>query len=166
MSQERQENGEIVWYLRQNPPDVFKKIITLGIYEGHAFLIKDIRKLAKLYGRRHCRARFTQAISLQQHGKTYTKGQKNVVPKWAGQSPADNIRESVSRQRGGVSSIDTLAGSHKLSAGEAYSSPFMWTRWREVDCRGACWRLWHENANSIPLSRQLLAWMCPLFPEW
>lgn len=77
---ERQENGEIVWHLRQDPPGDFKKIITLGIYEGHAFLIKDIRKLAKIYGRRHCRPRFTQAISLQRNGKTYTKGQKMWCP--------------------------------------------------------------------------------------
>ena len=43
-------------------------------------MIKDIRKLAKIYGRRHCRPRFTQAISLQRNGKTYTKGQKMWCP--------------------------------------------------------------------------------------
>ena len=39
---ERQENGEIHWRLIRNPSDKLKNIMTIGIYEDHAFLIKDI----------------------------------------------------------------------------------------------------------------------------
>ena len=46
---ERQENGEIYWYLRKNSSDKLKNIMTIGIYEDHAFLIKDITKLSKTY---------------------------------------------------------------------------------------------------------------------
>ena len=42
---ERQQNGEIYWHLRKNPSDKLKNIMTIGIHECHAFLIKDITKL-------------------------------------------------------------------------------------------------------------------------
>jgi len=62
---EPQENGETVWNLRKNPSDRLQNIITIGIYEGHAFLIKGIKKLARLYACADCQARFTQACSLK-----------------------------------------------------------------------------------------------------
>ena len=71
---ERQENGEIYWHLRKNPSDKLKNIITTGIYEGHAFLIRDINKLAKTYVCDNCQAHFTQACSLQRHTKTCAQG--------------------------------------------------------------------------------------------
>jgi len=58
---ERLENGEVVWHLRINPNPKLKKILTIGVYEGHAFLIKDIAKLVKTYACTHCGQRFTQA---------------------------------------------------------------------------------------------------------
>ena len=53
--------GEVVWHLRQNSPAKLANILTTGVYEGHAFVIKDIAKLAKTYACVHCRARSTQA---------------------------------------------------------------------------------------------------------
>jgi len=58
---ERLEDGEVVWHVRVNANPKLKNILTIGIYEGHAFLIKDITKLAKTYECTHCRQRFTQA---------------------------------------------------------------------------------------------------------
>ena len=69
-----QENGEIYWHLRRNPPDKLENIMTIGIYKGHAFLIKDISKLAKTYVCNNCQARFTKACNLQRHAKTCSKG--------------------------------------------------------------------------------------------
>jgi len=71
---ECQQNGEIHWHLRKNLSDKLKNIMTVGIYEGHAFLIKDITKLAKTYVCNNCRARFTQACHLQRHIKTCAPG--------------------------------------------------------------------------------------------
>ena len=71
---ERQENGEIYWHLRKNPSDKLKNIMTIGIYEGHAFLIKDITKLAKTYVCNDCRGRFTKASNPQRHTKTCSQG--------------------------------------------------------------------------------------------
>ena len=52
--------------------------MAIGIYGGSAFLIKDIDKLAKTYVCVDCRARFSQACSLQRQAKTYVKG-KTVI---------------------------------------------------------------------------------------
>ena len=68
----------MVWHLRRNPPAKLTNILTIGIYEGHAFVIKDISKLAKTYACVHCRARFTQACSLQRHTQRCAQG-KTVI---------------------------------------------------------------------------------------
>ena len=70
--------GEVVWHLRRNPPTKLTNILTIGIYEGHAFIIKDISKLAKTYACVHCRARFTQACSLQRHTQTCAQGKTMI----------------------------------------------------------------------------------------
>ena len=67
---EREDGGEVIWYLRRNPSSVFLNIIKIGICEGHAFLIKKIEKLGKKYSCIHCKARFTQVCNLQRHAKT------------------------------------------------------------------------------------------------
>ena len=70
--------GEVVWHLRRNPPAKLTNILTIGIYEGHPFVIKDTSKLARTYACVHCRARFTQACSLQQHTERCAQG-KTVI---------------------------------------------------------------------------------------
>ena len=70
--------GEVVWHLRRNPPAKQTNILTIGIYEGHAFVIKDIAKLANMYACVHCRARFTQACNLQGHTERCPQG-KTVI---------------------------------------------------------------------------------------
>ena len=75
---ERQENGEIYWHLTRNPSDKLKNIMTIGIHEDHAFLIKDIAKLAKIYVCNDFRGRFTQATPLQRHAKTCNQGETEI----------------------------------------------------------------------------------------
>ena len=70
--------GEVVWHLRRNPPAKLTNILTIGIYEGHAFVIKDIAKLANMYACLHCRARFTKACHLQRHTERCAQG-KTVI---------------------------------------------------------------------------------------
>ena len=72
------EHGEVVWHLRINANPKLKNILAIGIYEGHAFLIKDITKLAKTYECTHCHQRFTQACSLKRHFQTCSAG-KTVI---------------------------------------------------------------------------------------
>ena len=75
----RQENGDINWHLVRNTCDKLKNIITIGIYEGHAFLIKDIKKLAKTYVCNDCGGQFTQACHLQRHERTCRKGETEII---------------------------------------------------------------------------------------
>jgi len=77
--------GELVWHLRRNPPAKLTNILTIEIYEGHAFFIKDISKLAKTYACVHCRARFTQACNIQRHTQTCAQG-KTVI-----ECPAERV---------------------------------------------------------------------------
>ena len=64
----------MVWHLRRNKPGQLKNILTIGIFEGHAFVIKNISKLARTYACTHCYARFTQACNLQRHAQTCSQG--------------------------------------------------------------------------------------------
>lgn len=42
---ERGEGGDIVWHLCQNPLNQAQNVLAIGVFEGHAFLIKYIEKL-------------------------------------------------------------------------------------------------------------------------
>jgi len=75
---QRLDDGEVVWYLRTNPNPKLKNVLTIGAYEGHAFLIKDIAKLAKTYACTHCGQRFTQACSLKCHHETCNAGKTAI----------------------------------------------------------------------------------------
>ena len=75
----RQENGDINWHLSRNTSDKLKNIITIGIYEGHAFLLKDITKLAKTYVCNDCGGNFKKACNLQRHEKTCRKGETEII---------------------------------------------------------------------------------------
>ena len=61
---ERGDDGGVVWHLRRSPSTSQKNILTIGIYEGHAFVIKDITKLAKTFECGDCRQRFTKESNL------------------------------------------------------------------------------------------------------
>ena len=69
---------EVVWHLTRNPASQFKNVMTIGIFGEHAFLIKDITKLAKTYECIHCHARFTRSDSLQRHAERCAQG-KTVI---------------------------------------------------------------------------------------
>lgn len=74
----REEAGKVVLHLRRNAPANLKNMLTIGVFDGHAFLIKDIEKLAKTYAFVHCRSRFTKAGNLQRHILTCAKGETQI----------------------------------------------------------------------------------------
>ena len=61
------------WHLTRQAAQYDEKV-SIGIYGEHAFLIKDIRKLANVYYCGACKARFTKAVSLQCHVKRCMTG--------------------------------------------------------------------------------------------
>ena len=75
---ERREDGEVVCHHRRSPPAKLTNILTIGVYKGHAFVIKDITKLAKVYACVHCNQRFTQTNHLHRHAQTCSQG-KTVI---------------------------------------------------------------------------------------
>jgi len=58
---ERKEDGEVVWHHRRSPSAKLANILTIGVYEGHAFVIKDIAKLTKIYECVHCYQKWVKA---------------------------------------------------------------------------------------------------------
>ena len=121
---ERQENGEILWYLRKNPSNKLKKIMTIGIYDGHAFLIRDIEKLAKIYACTDCQARFTKVCHLQRHAKTCAQGRTII--------DCPNERLKVPQTAYERAFYDKA---HKQDVGETYPLCGVWSRRRTVDRR-------------------------------
>ena len=74
------EATEDAWHLMRRPAN-YKVKITIGVYEEHAFYIKDINKLAGVKCCGACRARFTQTGNLQRHAKTCLGGKQSVICK-------------------------------------------------------------------------------------
>ena len=52
--------------------------MTIGIYEGHAFLILDINKVSNNFTCGECMARFTQSCNLNHHIKTCKRGRTQI----------------------------------------------------------------------------------------
>ena len=52
--------------------------VTIGLYEGRAFLITDINKVTNNYTCGECMARFTKSVNLTRHIKTCTSGRTNI----------------------------------------------------------------------------------------
>ena len=70
------------WILRRQPAhydEVGTPSMTIGIYNGLAFLIKDIKKLANQYLCGQCNARFTKASNLTRHADRCQQGQTEIV---------------------------------------------------------------------------------------
>jgi hypothetical protein len=69
------------WYLKRQPAHeaVGTEPMTIGVYNDHAFLITDIKKLALVYACGECNQRFTQACNLKRHAKTCTQGKTTVI---------------------------------------------------------------------------------------
>ena len=43
------ESGEVILCLMRNSSDNLKNVLPIGVYDGHVFLIMDIRRLAGVY---------------------------------------------------------------------------------------------------------------------
>ena len=50
----------------------------IGVYEGHAFLIKDINKVTNNYTCGDCMVRFTKSCDLTCHASRCTRGQTHI----------------------------------------------------------------------------------------
>lgn len=53
-----------------------------GVYRGHAFLIKDLEKVTKLFECAHCNARFTKSCDLSRQAERCTDGPAKIICPW------------------------------------------------------------------------------------
>ena len=69
-------------FILTNTPSHYDKVsyptMTIGIYEGHAFLILDINKVSNNFTCVECMARFTQSCHLTHHIKTCKRGRTEI----------------------------------------------------------------------------------------
>ena len=74
-----QPNGDFVLtHLTANYAKVGRPVLTMGLYEGHAFLIRDIKQVTHNYTRGDCHARFTQSCHLLRHASCCSGGQTKI----------------------------------------------------------------------------------------
>ena len=74
-----QPNGDFhLTHLPANYDKVGKPVLTMGLYDGHAFLIRDIKKVAQNYTCGDCQARFTKSCDLIRHASRCTSGQTKI----------------------------------------------------------------------------------------
>ncbi|KAL9959464.1 hypothetical protein ACROYT_G032790 [Oculina patagonica] len=92
---EMKEKRELIWHLKRNSPEKINNVLTIGTYEGHAFVIKDIEKLAKIFSCTHCNARFTKVCNLKWHTQTCSQG-KTIIdcPGKKGEEPQTSFEKA------------------------------------------------------------------------
>ena len=72
-------NGDFVLtHLPANYDKIGRPVLTMGIYEGHAFLILDIKTVTHNYNCGDCQARFTKSCHLVRHASRCTGGQTKI----------------------------------------------------------------------------------------
>ena len=75
-----QPNGDfILTHLPANYDRVGRPVLTMGLFAGHAFLVKDLAQVARSYTCANCQARFTKASNLLRHTSRCTGGQTKIV---------------------------------------------------------------------------------------
>ena len=68
----------VLTHLPDNYDKVGRPVLTMGLYEGHAFLIRDIKQVTQDYTCGDCQARFTQSCHLVRHASRCTSGQTKI----------------------------------------------------------------------------------------
>ena len=75
-----QPNGDFVLtHLPANYDKVGRPVLTMGLYAGHAFLIRDLKQVAGDYTCGGCQARFTKACHLERHATSRCRGGRTKI---------------------------------------------------------------------------------------
>ena len=70
-----QPNGDFVLaHLPAHYDQVGRPVLTMGLYDGHAFLIRDLSQVTRDYTCRDCQARFTRSNALVRHASRCSGG--------------------------------------------------------------------------------------------
>ena len=75
-----QPNGDFVLtHLPAHYDQVGRPVLTMGLYDGHAFLILDLKQVAGAYTCGNCQARFTRNDNLMRHARERCSGGKTKI---------------------------------------------------------------------------------------
>ena len=76
-----QPNGDFVLtHLPANYDQVGRPLLNMGLYDGHAFLITDLKQVAGTYTCGECQARFTKSCNLVRHvADSCSRGQTKIT---------------------------------------------------------------------------------------
>ena len=75
-----QPNGDFVLtHLPANYDRVGRPVLTMGLYAGHAFLIRDLKQVAGDYTCGVCQARFTNSWNLERHATSRCSGGQTKI---------------------------------------------------------------------------------------
>ena len=75
-----QPNGDfILTHFPANYNKVGRPVLTIGLYAGHAFLIRNLAQVARSFTCADCQARFTQACHLMRHTKDRCGGGRTKI---------------------------------------------------------------------------------------
>ena len=75
-----QPNGDfILTHFPANYHKVGKPVLTMGLYAGHSFLIKNLAQVARSFTCADCQAPFTQACHLMRHAKDRCSGGRTKI---------------------------------------------------------------------------------------
>ena len=87
-----QPNGAFVMtHLPANYDKVGRPVLTIGLYAEHAFLIRDLKQVARDYTCGDCQVRFTKACHLVPHATT----DSNPLPQQSHSGPHLSLRVSL-----------------------------------------------------------------------
>ena len=74
-----QPNGDfILTHLPANYDRAGRPVLTIGLYDGHAFLIRDLKQVAGDFTCGDCQARFTKSNNLMRHASICSGGQPKI----------------------------------------------------------------------------------------
>ena len=76
-----QPNGDFVLtHVPANYDQIGQPLLNMGLYDGHAFLITDLKQVAGTYTCGECQARFTRADNLARHAANHcSRGQTKIT---------------------------------------------------------------------------------------
>ena len=75
-----QPNGDFVLtHFPANYAQVGRPVLTMGLYAGHAFLIKNLAQVARSFTCAACQARFTKSCNLMRHVKDRCSGGRTKI---------------------------------------------------------------------------------------
>ena len=74
----RASDGMVVWQLLRRAPEAMKNVVTISAYNGHGFLMKNIKRIGATFACNECGARLMFNRNLQCLAKVCSRGETKV----------------------------------------------------------------------------------------